>query len=466
MKAVIRNAAGVAEKKQLLIGLDLGTSVIKGVLMRGDGEVLAEATAKTGLLQPREGWVEVAPETHYRAVCGVIRELAAAAPADVAALAMACASGNTLLTDARGQPLTPVINWMDRRAELDPPAALRGLSSAALARITGWPCVDSFPLAHLAWLREHEPELFRTADHYAMDTDWLLYRLTGLWRMDHSTATTFHLQDQVRGAYHPPLLKLLGIPLSKLSPLTRSGMAIGPLTAQAARDTGLTARTLVVTGSFDHPAAALAVGVVAPGRLMLSCGTSWVGLIPHPDRDLILQAGMLCDPFLSAGGGPWAGMFSVPRIGRAIDWYIAHAIAPDEPEPMRVFNDLAAQAEAGAGGLTIDLREPPRLPRAGRADISRAVMEGAARLVNEKLVALRPHGLRFEQAVMVGGPSRSPVWPEIVAGITGLAVTIAGRSAGARGAAMLAGMGAGLDFATAEPDSQQGALSLQEAGAR
>jgi len=428
----------------LLLGLDLGSSAIKGVLTNAHGEVLAQAAADTHLLYPSDGRVEVAPEAHYRAVCGVMRELTASAPGEVAALAMIGASGNTLLTDEHGRPLGPIISWMDRRSASCAPAAISDLRPDEVARITGWPCLDSFPLAHLAWLRENEPMRFSAAAHYGMDTDWLLYRLTGAWRMDYSTATTFRLVDQVKGDYHEPFLKRLGIAQAKLSSLTRPGAAIGPLCAQGAHDTGLSTRTLAVAGSFDHPAAALAAGVTRPGQLMLSCGTSWVGLLPHAERDVILKAGLLCDPFLSTTGGPWAGMFSVPRIGQTIDWYITHAIAPDEHDPLDVFNELAAQAEPAAGGLEIDLRKAPQAVRAGRANISRAVMEGAARLLHEQLLALRTHGLRFDRAVMVGGPSRSPIWPDIVADITGLDITIGGRSAGARGAAMLAGIGIGL----------------------
>jgi len=428
----------------LLIGLDLGTSVIKGVLMDGGGDVLAEAVADTRLIHPRDSWVEVKPEQHYRNVCGVLRQLAAAAPAEVAALAMAAASGNTLVTDGDGCPLTAIINWMDRRAEERPPAAIADLTADAVAQVTGWPCINSFPLAHLAWLRENAPVNYRAAAHYGMDTDWLLYRLTGLWCMDHSTATTFHLQDQMSGTYYEPLLRRLDIPHEKLSPLTRTGQVVGALTAAAARDTGLGSRTQVVTGSFDHPAAALAAGVLSPGQLMLSCGTSWVGFMPHLDRNDILGAKLLCDPFLSARGGPWAGMFSVPCIGRAIEWYIANVIAPNEPDRMSVFSELAAAAKLGAGGLRIDLHASPQVPSASRANVSRAVMEGAARLLNEKLVELQSFGFQYKRAVMVGGPSRSSLWREIVAEITGLEVTAAGRLAGACGAAILAGIGIGL----------------------
>jgi xylulokinase len=427
-----------------LIGLDLGTSAIKGVLLDARGRVQAEAGAATTLLHPCDGWVEVDPEAHYQLLCSVLRDLAAAAPGPVRALAMAAASGNTLLTTADGTPLTPIINWMDGRAAQAPLAALNAFTVAEVSRVTGWPCVTSFPLAHLAWLREHRPDQFQRAGHYAMDTDWLGYRLTGQWRMDHSTATTFHLQEQTTGTYYPPFLQRLGIPAESLSTLVGSGVPIGPLTAPAAGDTGLSPHTLVVTGSFDHPAAARAMGVLAPGELMLSCGTSWVGFTPGMDRQRLLDAQLLCDPFLSPRSGPWGGIFSVPSIGRTIDWYITHLIAPGEVDRLRIFNDAAAAAAPGAGGLAIDLREPPHPIQATRQNISRAVMEGAAHLLHEKLRELATHGDHFTRAVMVGGPATSPIWPQIVADITGLAVTVGGRGAGARGAAMLAGIGAGL----------------------
>ncbi len=427
-----------------LIGLDLGTSAIKGVLTDTRGAVLAEASVEVRVEQPRAGWVEVAPEPHYDKVCGLLRELAAAAPGEVLALAMAAASGNTLLTDGAGVPLIHIINWMDQRAQQDPPAWLVGLGSAHVAQITGWPCVDSFPLAHLAWLRAHKARRYQRAAHVGMDTDWLLHRLTGHWMMDTSTATTFHLVDQVSGTYHEPFLRLLELPEAKLSALRPSGTAVGPLTARAQRDTGLFDGTTVVTGCFDHPAAARAAGVSQPGQLLLSCGTSWVGFTPCLDRRQVLASGMLCDPFLTAHGGPWGGMFALTSIGRTIDWYLEHVIAPGEPDRTRIFNEAAAQARPGADGLTIDLRAAPGPVAGSRANISRAVMEGAARLLNEKILALRDRGFQYDKAVMVGGPANSPIWPTIVQELTGISITTGGRSAGARGAAVLAGIGCGV----------------------
>ena len=425
------------------IGLDIGTSTIKGVLTDGRGAVLAEAGASNSYISPEEGWFELDPGMHYRNVCRVLRELAGAASGEVTALAMTGASGNTLLCGADGTPSGPVISWMDRRCVQTPPEILSSFEAAEVRQVTGWPCVDSFPLAHLAWLRENEPERFAAAGHVGMDTDWLIHRLTGRWVMDHSTATTFHLQDQCRGTYHRPYLKRLGIDESRLSFLMPSGRVIGALTGQAVAETGLARSTVVVSGCFDHPAAARATGVLEPGQLMLSCGTSWVGFVPLAERAKILEAEMLCDPFLSGETGVWGGMFSLPRIGRNVEWYVDHLIAPgvELSERMRLFDKVAAEAPPGAGGVMIDLRQEPRRIEAESARIARAVMEGAARLLKEKLDTLGGYGLRYSRAVMVGGPSRSPVWPGIVAEITGLEVRSADRSAGARGAAMLAAQG-------------------------
>ena len=433
-----------AAAKTFLIGLDLGTSAIKGVLTDQYGMVLAEAEKNTTFHHPQPGWCEISPELHYRDVCGVIRKLSAAAPAPVTALALAAASGNTLLTDTAGQPLTNIISWLDRREEQAEIPSLKQFSSAEVRKITGWPCVDIFPLAHLAWLRENTPDLYKHAGHYCMNTDWLLCRLTGKWLMDYSTATTFHLQNQAGKCWHQPFLQMLDIPAEKLSRLTDSGTIAGNITLQAAQDTGLFVNTRVITGCFDHPAAARSAGVLEPGQLLLSCGTSWVGFFPELERHKIIDLELLCDPFLSNRGGPWGAIFSIPYIGRAIDAYIDNYIAPGELDKYRIFNELAAEANPGANGLKIDLREPPHRFDAELRNISRAVMEGAAELLNDKLNHLKEHGINFKKAVMTGGPSHSPAWPRIIAETTGLELVTGSRHAGARGAALLAGIGTGI----------------------
>jgi len=169
--------------KNLYIGLDLGTTAIKGVVMDQDGNIVAEAAKNTHFIEPEAGWFEVDPEKHYQDVCAIIKELAAKIPGKITALAMAVASGNSLLTDADSKPLTNIINWMDQRAVQNLPKILSDLSIAEVRQITGWPCVDRFPLAQFAWLQEHQPELYHSAGRYCMNSDWLLFQLTGNWVM-------------------------------------------------------------------------------------------------------------------------------------------------------------------------------------------------------------------------------------------------------------------------------------------
>jgi sugar (pentulose or hexulose) kinase/predicted TIM-barrel fold metal-dependent hydrolase len=426
------------------IGLDLGTSAIKGVLMAADGRILRTASRIMVYDQPTPERVECDANRHWRETAGLIRELAEAAPQPVRAIALSGASGNTLLADTAGKPLTPIINWMDRRGVGAALPALQGLTPEAVRRVTGWPCTDRFPLAHLAWMRAHDPARLDAAAHVCMNTDWLLFRLTGQWVMDYSTATTFHLQNQTGRRWHRPFLERLGLRETQLPRLAGSGVAVGPLTPEAAADTGLTTATLAVTGAFDHPSAARAAGITRPGQLLLSCGTSWVGLLPWTDRDALVEAALLCDPFLSDAGGPWAGMFSVSAIGPVIDAYVASLSAPgaDRRAQLERFDALAASAPAGAEGLVIDLSAPFRPVDAPPALVARAVMEGAARALLAPLERLRARGFAFQQAVMVGGPGNSPVWPGIVAAITGLDLSVGTTHAGAAGAALLARLGA------------------------
>ncbi len=428
--------------KKFLIGLDLGTTAIKGVVMDQNSNIIAEASKVTSFIEPESGWFEIDPEEHYNDVCSIIKELTLKAPGEITALAMAAASGNSLLTDINGKPLTNIINWMDQRAVQNPPNALSNLSVQEVRQVTGWPCVNSFPLAQLAWLKENQPEIYNSAGKYCMNSDWLLFRLIGKWLMDYSTATTSHLQNQTTFNYNNKFLDLLNIPEEKLSKLVPSGCFAGNLTAQAIKDTGLSAETEVVTGCFDHPSAARAVGVVEPGKLMLSCGTSWVGFFPEKERQKIIDLELLCDPFMNSSGGAWGAIFSVPYIGRAINWYVDNLIAPNEKNKYKIFDELAAKANPGADGLKIDLRKTPMSINASRENISRAVMEGAAELLNEQIKILASNGIKFKSAVMVGGPSKSPIWPKIVEEITGISLTVGSQHAGAKGAAIIAGIGA------------------------
>jgi xylulokinase len=451
-------AAGKAVGMDLFVGLDVGTSAVKGVMVSSTGVKIRTARRPTTFLHPEPGQTELDPEEHYRSVCAVIRELAGSAPpgSRVRGLAMAAASGNMLLTDGAGRPVTNIVSWLDTRAYGKGPELLPGVEADQVHEVTGWPLGESFPFVHLAWMRRYRPDAWRQAAHVGMNTDWLLHRLTGRWGMDHSTATTSYLQDQQSGRWHQPHLDLLGIREAQLSPLRPSGSALGTLTPEAVHDTGLERDTVVCLGCFDHPAAARGTGVFEAGDLLLSCGTSWVGFYPVTDRALPIRLGLIVDPFL----GPqrtWGAMFALTAVGVTLDRHIDRLVSPGAPIAARydAFNAHAAACPRGAGGLAINIYGyrlrfaedvvDPSLAAYPPAQIARALMEGVSYEVRRNIEGLGASGIAARRLVMAGGPTESAIWPRIVAEVTGLELElINGQVAGALGAAILAAMGAGL----------------------
>jgi len=432
-----------------LIGLDIGTSAVKGVLLSAEGAIAARAHRQTQLLYAGDGRVQFDADDLYDRVVGVIRELAAALPerAGIVGLGIASASGNTLLVDEAGEPMLPAFSWLDARAQGEIETVFGTLDAGEVHERVGWPLLDSgFPLAHLAWLRCHEPELLDRAARVCMSTDYILYRLTGVWGIDSSTATTFYLQDQQAAAWHAPYLRKLGIDEGQLPRIARPGTILGQLTARAAEETGLSASTSVVLGAFDHPSAARGAGVLDEGQLLLSCGTSWVGFYPLQDRRRAVGNWLLTDPFLQPAGA-WGGMFSLPAIATSVDRCITSYIEAG-PHRYETFSRLAAAAKPGAGGLLLHPEHAAidgGLEGQAPADIARALMEGTACLLRMKLDAMKAAGIVAHSVTMVGGPSETFPWPQIVADVLGIELTtVNGSCAGAVGSAILAAIGVGL----------------------
>ena len=444
----------MTQKKDLtgryLIGLDMGTSAVKGVLMSAEGVVTSRENAKTAYQKEPGGVVQFDAREFYHLVAGVIRNLTKALPegAAIVGISMASASGNTVILNPDGEPVFPVFSWTDTRTT-DEVEKVFGVQNAAEvhARV-GWPLIlQAFPMAHLAWLKCHRPEILQNAGHVCMSTDYVNYRLTGRFGIDPSTATTFYMQDQVRGTWYAPYLETLGIPEEKLPVIHPSGTVLGGVTNQAAEETGLLPGTPVVLGSFDHPCAARGSGVLEEGKLLLSCGTSWVGFYPVKNRELPLSQGLLVDPFLNPREELWGTMFSFASIAVLVDEYLAKYIA-DGPDRYRSFDSLAASAKPGSDGLFINIslkEQADPTDRYSKADIARALMEGTGYLLKSKIEQLAAAGLQTASVVMVGGPSETFPWPQIVCDILGVELSIVnGSCAGAAGSAILAGIGAGL----------------------
>jgi len=431
-------------RKQYLLGLDLGTTNIKGVLMSIDGQIQKTVSETMSYINGQDNTVEYNAEDFYKKVAGVIKDLTESIEKsrDICGISMVSASGNTVLLNETNKPIRPVINWMDRRFTNETERVLQNPDMQKLYNTTGWPFYNSFPLAHLSWLKLNEAENLKTAKRICLVTDYVNYRLTRAFKTNPSTATTSYLFDQKAGVWANDIIDKLGISSKMLPEIVKSGKVIGVINDETAELTGLLPGTPVIAGSFDHPGAARGTGVLHEGDLLLSCGTSWVGFYPLKDRVKLISMEMLIDPFL-CDDGCYGGMFSLPSIGKHIDALINNWIS-DKVDRYKLLNSEARTVKSGQSELLInpltDLQKD--FSQYSTGIISRAIMEGTALLMKEQIDNLTKNGIVVNRIVMAGGPADSEVWVEILCDILETDIQVSyGGFAGAVGAAVIAGIG-------------------------
>lgn len=410
------------------IGIDLGTSAIKGVLLSEKGEIRATAIRATELERPVPGEVVFSSDRCYEILCGILQELAKSEPSvRIGAVAISGATGDTLLLNQDGHPLLPTIHWMDTRSAEDPGVDPPGMTGADIYQTSGWPWFRMFPLAHLAWLQAHEADAYRQARRVGMNVTFQYFRLCGAWVIDPSTATTFYLQNQQQQKWHQPYLHWLGLDPGQLPEIHSSGSCVGRISRAASLETGLPEGCNVVLGSFDHPSAARGAGVVKPGELLLSLGSSWVGFYPLEDRAQALSLDMLVDPFLAGENGPWGAMFSLTEAGQKINGALRISYS-DEPEETKrhalVEKDIWQSMRNGT--------------EAQNAAV--ALIRKLVETMRERIAWFANRNLVTERIVLVGGPSANAAIVELFKDILAKPIQVAPCSAhsGAVGAALMA----------------------------
>ena len=263
--------------------------------------------------------------------------------------------------------------------------------------------------------------------------------MTGKWGIDRSTAVPFYFLEQKTGKWHKPYLSALGITEDKLPEVYESGDLLGKVTEEFATKYGISKNCKVFLGSFDHPSGAIANNVVNEGELLLSCGTSWVLFFPFKDREKLIENSLLCDTFLSKEKGLWGAMSSVAQISKNIDKILEKNIARNDK--IKIFNEYSEKAERGAGGLKINpvIDADKDFSVYKKENIARALMEGAANLLKEKLDFLKTLGIEFNSVKMAGGPSQSKIWVDIIRYTINKPVEVVyGVDSGAVGAAIRA----------------------------
>jgi xylulokinase len=444
----------------LLMGIDLGTTRVKTLLFDLEGGVAGQAGRNVALLRLREGWVEQDAEELWQAVVGTAREAVTQAgpQARVLGLSLSTQTGTLVPVDESGHPLRTAFGWMDWRGTEVIEGLRQVLDTEEIHRLGGWELSGSSVLAHIEWLRQREPAHYEAARYFLQLNDFIIYRLTGQPDQDPSVAGYSGLYDIVGNRWNERALSAVGITPRRLPLVVPAGEPVGRVTAGAAAQIGLSPETVVVNGPHDQYAAALGAGVTEPGQVLLSCGTAWVLLVttaePAWDSGAAISR--------HAVPGRWGAICSMGAVGTTVEWYVDTILAPAggfaggaRSEAFEVMNRQLSQVPIGARGLFCS---PVGGGRArvgggvlwgltaehGKDEIGRAVLEGITFELREMLEGMRSAQMPIRSLVMVGGAAQSSCWPQIVADVTGLEVTVpVVQEAAARGAALLAGIGLG-----------------------
>lgn len=457
--------------KEYLLGIDIGTSSCKVAVFDRAGAVMASAAANYPVAYPHAGWAEQNPDDWWEGVCRALGELwtkSPIAPADIAAIGVDGQSWSAIALDDSGQVLCPTPIWMDTRAGEICERVTRQMGEELFA-LCGNPLSPTYTTGKVLWMREHAPEVFDKTAHILQSNSYIVYRLTGAITQDVSQGYGWHCYDMRRGEWNYDMASRLGIPERFLPPIVPCDRVVGEVCEDAARRTGLAVGTPVVAGGLDAACATLGAGVIAAGQTQEQGGQAG-GMSICLDRvcadpRLILGAHVVPGRWLLQGGTVGGGgvMRWLEREFGGLERRLAETVGKSSLEQL---GELAAVVPAGCDGLVfLPYMAGERTPiwdseakgvfygldfSKTRGHLIRAGMEGVAFSLRHNLEIAEQAGARIDVLCATGGAANSLLWTQIKADVTGKTIVVpASDTATTWGAAVLAGVGAGL-FASYE----------------
>ncbi|HEX6540527.1 MAG TPA: xylulokinase [Ktedonobacterales bacterium] len=447
-------------RRALLLGIDLSTTGAKALLIDETGEVVASASTPLTLSTPRPLWAEQRPQDWWEATAASIRAAFATAAAtgeDVRAIGLTGQMHGLVLLDAQGEALRPAILWNDQRTSVECDEIRQRVGHDRLIAVTGNDALPGFTAPKVLWVRRHEPEVYARAAHLLLPKDYIRYRLTGDVAMDKADGSGTLLFDLAARDWSAEVTAALDIPHSWLPPTHEGPSVTGTVSAEAATLTGLAAGTPVMAGGGDQSAQAVGVGAIDPGLAAVTLGTSGV-VFAATSTPLFEPEGRL-HAFCHALPGRWHLMGVMLAAAGSLQW-LRDTLAPGIS--FEALLDEAAQAPAGSEGLLfLPYLSGERTPypdplargawagltlRHTRGHMVRAVLEGVAFGLRDGFTLLRQVGLGEMSRVRIsGGGARSPLWRAILASVLAIPLeTVSAGEGAAYGAALLAGVGAGV----------------------
>lgn len=442
-----------------LLGMDVGTGGTRAVLINQQGQVVASAANEhASFRSPHPGWAEQDPEDWWRAAQAAIREvlaISAIAPSDIGGIGLTGQMHGAVMLDAEGRVLRPSLIWCDQRTDPQCDWLHERIGRERLIELTCNPALPNFTLTKLLWVRDNEPKVFARIAHVLCPKDYVRYRLTGTYAMDVQEASGTLLLDVTHRRWSSEVASIAGISEAWLPQLFESPEVCAHISAESSAATGLKAGTPVVAGAGDQGAGAVGMGIMQPGSVSATIGTSGVvfAATAEPTKDPLGRLHTFCH----AVPGRWHVMGVTQAAGLSLRW-LRDVIAPGADYD--TLTAEAAQVPAGSDGLVwapylLGERTPHLDSQATaafygitashtRGHLVRAVLEGVAYSLKDTLTLFAELGIPVAGVRLGGGGARGPLWRSIQASIYGYSSDVLVAEEGAAfGAALLAGVGAG-----------------------
>lgn len=440
-----------------VIGIDLGTSSVKTVLVNQQGDIVGEATASYPLIQERPGYSEQNPEEWVNGTLACLKELLEShqvAADDIDGVSFSGQMHGLVLLDEQNQVLRNAILWNDTRTTKEC-REIEAKLGDRLLEITRNAALEGFTLPKILWVQKHEPELFAKAARFVLPKDYLRYRMTGRVEMEISDAAGTLLLNVPEGAWSDEIANAFKLPAGFCPPLVGSTEETGTVLPEFAQQSGLSPNTRVFGGGADNACGAVGAGIVRRGDALCSIGTSGVVLTYEEDKSK--DFGGKVHFFNHAHPGAFYAMGVTLAAGYSLSWF------KDSLAPELSFNELLAPVGSlppGADGLLFTpYLVGERTPHADsvirgsfiglsgthrREHLARAVMEGITFSLAESLALFREAGIAVERVISIGGGAKNPVWLQMQADIFGIpVVSLKNEQGPAMGSAMMAAVGSG-----------------------
>jgi len=452
------------------MGIDVGTTGTRAMIVRPGGQVVAVATTDhqpVRMLRP--GWAEQDSEDWWHATVMATRtalQQASLKAADITAVGLSGQMHGVTLLDRKQVPLRPAIIWCDQRSQEQCDEIKARVGVERLSRLVLNPALTSFSAPKLLWIRDHEPEIYRRAAHFLLPKDYIRLKLTGEFATDVSDASGTLLFDVARRRWSGELLEVLEIDPSLLPRAFESADITGRISNEAALLTGLRSGTPVIAGAGDQAASAVGNGVVSPGLTSVTLGTS--GVVFSFTADPKIDPRGRIHTFCHAVPGKWHVMGVTQGAGLSLRWFremfgeveswYARQVGED---PYDIIIREAEKLLPGSGGLIflpyLMGERTPHLDSMARGmwfgltachtrgHLIRSILEGVAFSLRDSLEIFRELRIPVNQIRASGGGSRNTLWRKIQADIFAQdVVTLCEPEGSAFGAALLAGAGTGI----------------------